>query len=587
MISEGQFVFMRAKINKIKNWQASIIIALLGFAVYFDGLKNPFMGDDLPQIVNNPVVHSLSHIRLLFESGTFYNGGGIAPLTGTFYRPLETTVFSLIYTMFGAHPFYFHLFQLLLCIGGTIILYLVFRYSFKPLLSLFLSLIFLVHPINSQMIFNIANTQDDLFFFFGILAIWLLLRFKSVRSLVLVAVCLLLSLLSKETGALFVAVALVYLFWWDRKRLYAFIGIMALPIVLYVALRVNAIGLLPKSRIAPIDNLSLMGRMFTAPAIGLFFITNLIFPQKIPYGYYWVYPHFSVQHVLVPLIVDLAAIALVVYGAVNIHKRFDKAMFYTYLFFAIWTALGIFLTLQIIPLDMTATDFWYYFPIAGVLGMLGVVLTVYPIRIPTRWLMAIGIFLIVILGLHTAMSGRNYQSENIFSKYEIQASPDDYTALTNIAYVSYSQGKYREASDDAQRSADIYPTADAYDYLGLALDAQSKYAGAEQAFTDGLKYGDFISLYDNLGAMIVAFGGSEATDQNFLLNSLKQFPQDSNLWTDLAIFEVEHGSNANAKIAMTQAAKYGQVNQTIYEGIMDNKPGIVRLPGLGKSIEFR
>lgn len=209
---------MLEKIERLKNWQASLIIAILGFVVYFDGLKNQFQGDDTSQIVNNIPVHSITHIRIFFEGGTFYNGGGLTSLTGVYFRPLMTTVYSSIYTIFGAQPFYFHLVQLLLCIGSTIILFLFFRFSFKPLLALFLALFFLVHPIDSQVVYAIPSMQDALYFFFGILALCLLIKFKSTRSMLLAALCLFLSLLAKETGILFVVMALVYLFWWDRKK---------------------------------------------------------------------------------------------------------------------------------------------------------------------------------------------------------------------------------------------------------------------------------------------------------------------------------------------------------------------------------
>ena len=158
---------MLAKINKLKNWQVALIFLVLGFAVFFSGLMNSFQGDDLPQIVDNPVVHSISHIEIFFEGSTFYNGGGIAPLSGVYYRPLMTTAFSVIYTIFGAHPFYFHLFQLFLGIGSVFLLYLVFCYFISPTLSLVLSLIFLVHPLNSQVVFAIPWMQDTLFSFLG------------------------------------------------------------------------------------------------------------------------------------------------------------------------------------------------------------------------------------------------------------------------------------------------------------------------------------------------------------------------------------------------------------------------------------
>ncbi len=243
--------------------------------------------------------------------------------------------------------------------------------------------------------------QDALFFFFGILGMYILLRFKSTRSLLLVAIGILFSLLAKETGLLFLLMALLYLYRWDRSRLLKFVSIMAVPLVLYLILRVHAIGLFRHPTIAPIDNLSIIERVFTAPSIVLFFITKLIFPWKLASAYYWVYRSFSITHFLIPLLFDLAVAAVIVYVAILLKSRATKSQFYTYIFFAMWAALGLLTTIQVVALDMTASQTWFYFSMAGVLGMIGIVITVYPIRIRQVWLLIIAIILLGSLGTRT------------------------------------------------------------------------------------------------------------------------------------------------------------------------------------------
>jgi hypothetical protein len=76
--------------------RACWIIVGAGIVVFWSGLTSPFLGDDFDQIVDNIPVHSLANIRLFFEGGTFYNGHGLAPLSGAYYRPLMTAVFSLL-----------------------------------------------------------------------------------------------------------------------------------------------------------------------------------------------------------------------------------------------------------------------------------------------------------------------------------------------------------------------------------------------------------------------------------------------------------------------------------------------------------
>jgi tetratricopeptide (TPR) repeat protein len=567
---------MLAKLNKITSRQAAFIIAILGFAVFFTGLHNPFMGDDSIQIVNNVPVHSITNMRLFFEGGTFYNGHGLAPLGGVYYRPLMTTVFSLLYTLFGAHPIAFHLFQLLLCIGSAIILYLFFRFSFKPALALLLSLVFLLHPIDSQVVFAIPQMQDALFFFFGILALWLLLRFSSVKSLSLVAVCLLLSLLSKETGILFVAMSLLYLFWWDRKRFYPFIGIITLPVVLWLVLKINAVGLDAHSINAPIDSLNLWGRLLTAPSIMLFFIAKFLFPVKLASGYYWVHSTFTFRNFLLPLAIDLAVVALIVYLAFVIRKRAPRAQHFTFLFFATWSALGLLAHLQIIPLDMTASETWFYLSMAGVLGMIGVAITTLgpSIRLNRRLVFALMMALIVLFGVRTAIRGTDWSSQYSLAKHDIAASREDYVAEKDIAIYYFDNGYFSQAKVHATRSVDIFPNAINYNTLGQSLAVLGDSSGAAKAFTAGMKYQDLIQLYENMAALTAGYGNPSA-NKEFLLKAVNNFPRDANIWLYLAVLDYRNNDIADAKTAISQAYEYGQSSNTIliiYNRIMNNQP---------------
>ena len=571
---------MLEKINKLKSWQSALIITLIGIAVYFDGLKNQFIGDDQSQIVNNPPVHSISHIVLFFEGGTFYIGKGIAPLYGVYFRPLMTTVFSLIYTIFGAQPFYYHLFQLILCIGSTIILYLFFRFSFKPALSLFLSLIFLVHPINSEVVFAIPCMQDALFFFFGILALYLLLRFKSTKSLLLVAVCLFFSLLAKETGLLFLIMAIIYLYWWERRRLLKFISIMAIPLVLYLILRVNAIGLFRHPTIAPIDNLDLKERLFTSPSIVLFFITKLLFPWKLASAYYWVYQRFSFGHFLIPLFIDLAAFSVVIYVGILIKTKATKAHFYTYIFFALWTAVGLLTTLQVIALDMTASQTWFYFSMAGVLGMMGTVFTVFPIRIRQVWLLIVGIILVGSLGTRTIIWGFDWKNADTLASHDITVSTDDYNAYDTLATEQLNQGNFNKAHEYIDKSISIYPTFNNYATLGGILANQRQYSEAVSIYDKGLQYGSDMLIYNSLGELTLVYGGYSSGLQYFG-STLQLFPQDSILWTYLAVFEARYGNTQASKAAISKAAMYGQVSTELYDNIINGQPFSLDLPGLG------
>lgn len=571
---------MVEKINRLKNWQAALLIALMGFAVYSIGLANSFEGDDFGQIINNTAVHSIMNIGKFFESGT-YAGNGVNSLSGTYYRPLMTTVFSIIYTVFGPHPFYFHLFQLLVCIGSAIILYLFFRYSFKPPLALFLSLVFLTHPIDSQTVYAIPSMQDALFFFFGILGVYLLVRYRSIRSLVCVALCLFLSLLAKESAMLFVIMSLIYLFWWNRKRFLTFLGIVLVPVGLWLLLRIHAVGVFSNPAGGPIDRLGLAGRLFTSPSIMLFYITKFVYPWKLASTYYWTYPTYSTSHFLFPLLIDLTVVVLIIYVASIIRKKAPKSMLYTYLFFAIWGAIGLGLLLQIVPLDMTACETWFYFPMVGFIGMIGVVFAVFPIRIQSHWLVILAIVFLTLFGTRTLIRGLDWRSQYELAKTDIANSQDNSRAYSIIVYTLMQEGNYSGAKPYQTEALRIYPSYGGYVNYATILSQTGDYAGAVNAYKKSIPYGtrsSNLATYDTLGYYTL-LTGSVASNKAYLVHELHIYPKNSLLWMYLAFLEEKDNDNTDAKIAISNAKQYGKVPQYIYDHIIKNQPFVLDLSG--------
>ena len=545
---------------------------MVGFAVYASGLTNPFIEDDLNQIVNNVPVHSIANILLFFQSGTFFNGQLNALTQGGFFRPLMTTAFAGLYTAFAANPFYFHLFQMVLIIGTTLLIYLFLRYSFKPLMALVLALIFLVHPMNSQDVYYIAATGDLLYLFFGMLALWLLIRFTSLRSMVAATACLFCSLLSKESGVLFVVMALLYLFWFDRERLRKFIIILVPAIVIYLALRFHAVGLWDRISLAPIDNLNLGQRLMTAPSIMSFYIVKFLFPGSLAMQYYWIYPQFSLLHVALPLIIDIAVIALCVLGARRLRGIASRGQYLSYLFFGTWAAAGVLPCLQIVSLDMTACETWFSFSMIGVLGMIGILLVAYQDRFQWSWLSVLSLAIICTLGARTAVRGLDWHDQLSFSYKEIAASPGDYSAYNDIAYGLIQQNQYAQAASYSRESIAIYPSPDSYNNLGYSLAHLGQFAAAADAYDDGIRYGDDYRLYGGRGWLTLVYG-SYASNLQFLEGAIQKFPQDPALLMYYAILEENHGDNTVAKDAITKAVNYGpgQIPESLYDDIISNQ----------------
>jgi protein O-mannosyl-transferase len=551
---------------------AAVVIFVAGLLTYATGLGGAFIGDDSSQIVANVPVHSISNLVQFFKGGTFYTPGTSALLTGNFYRPLMTTTFALIYMLFGLNTFAFHIVQILLFATGSFFVFLVFRYFFSPALSLVLSLVFLVHPINSQNVFAIASMQEPLFFLFGMMAIWTLLRFqdKDDRYLVLTAACLFISILAKESGILFVIVALIYTFVTNKRRFKLLLVLSGIVFGVYMLMRIPAIGLVHTPRLAPIDSLGLWQRLLNDPSIILFYIVKFIFPLELAHGYYWAYSAISFGNFYIPLLLDTGVVVLGVLGGLRLRRQGSR-YFVLYIFFAAWLTIGLLLHLQIIPLDFTASETWFIFPLVGLLGMIGASLD------STRWKInrSIGVtFVVLVLGLlafRTGLRGLSWRDGYTLASQDVLVSKEDYTSEYTIAAHYQSQNEYAESKPHAKRSIAFFPSGNGYNYLGVALAAEGDMTSARNAFRAGLKLEGYAYLYENFSLTYVRDPHANIQEgAAFTRAALQRLPQDSKLWIDLAWLEKAGGDKEAAIHDINQAEKYGLVTSGEHDYIVND-----------------
>ena len=559
--------------SKLNFLTASVIIAILGIVVFSVSLSNPFIGDDQGQIVDNQFVHSVSHITTLFQSSTFYDAVDHPELTGHYYRPLMMVIYSALYTLFGPNPAAFHLLQLILHIANAILLFLVFRYFFRPALALGLAVIFLIHPINSQAVFAIATLQEPLYFFFGILAFWSLLRFqfRSSKFLILTTICLLLSLLSKESGVLFVAISALYLFFFDKKRLYPFIGLMGLFMAAYIALKIHAVGFATNPHNAQIDELNIWGRLATVPAIITFYVIAFVFPIHLAHAYFWVYPHISFLHFYLPMTAITLILCGLVYLAIILRRKGFVRQYALFSFFGAWLVTGLLIHLQLIPLDFTASETWFYFPIVGALGMIGALADAFPVTLPRSWVISCSVLVFSLLIARTMTRAPNWSSNADLAYHDITVSKEDYSSEFIIASDLFARRQFNGAKAHAIRSIELYPNALSYNILGQVSASRGNFAQAKQAFLDGLKYQDRYGFYANLAALTVYYGNPN-DGRAFIKSAIKKFPQKGKLWLCLALLEYKNHNTSDAKSAIQQAYNYDPGNKYYFDIITNDQP---------------
>ena len=553
---------------------AALILSFVGVAVYASGLWNPFMGDDNDQIVNNPAVHSLSHIGNFFIGGTF-TGSGTSQLAGVYFRPLMTTSYALMYTLFGLRPMAFHLFQLALFILGSFLVFLVMQEFIRPVWALVVALVYLVHPLDSQAAFSIPNLQEPLYFVFGMTALWLVMRPRSIWALVGSGICLLLSLLSKETGIVFAGIILAYVWLFERKRLLPFIGIAAVTTGIYLVLKIHAVGFAHNAHVAPIDNANLAIRLINIPAIIWHYLGQFLLPINLASSYFWVFPAVSLVHFWLPLLGLFGLATLTILGDRKIRKNLRPKALLTYRFFVIWTILGLLPHLQFIPLDMTASDTWFNVSMVGILGSLGLLLGEYLITNKRVWLQVFPITAVIaLLALRTAIRGHDWGGNAKMALADLKATPNNFIAEYQLANYFEDKGDYPSAEVFAQQSIKTFPTGTNWDVLGKTYMDEGRYAEAKTAYDTGIKHQAITSLYQDSAALTIVFG-QPTRNLPYLQKLAKAFPANATIWTALAVAQYRTNHWNDAKTAIAKAHRLSPSNASvtkIYSEILQSQP---------------
>lgn len=555
--------------NPLSDSKAILIISIIGILVFSLGLFNGFVGDDNAQIVNNLAIHSVNNILNFFTgAGTFYGGDG--QTIGIYFRPVTVSVYSIIYSIFGPNPFGFHLIKLFLYIANASILYLVFKRFFSSHISLFLSLAFLLHPINSETAYYISAIQDNLFFFFGIIGLWLVINHKSEKYIYLSSLFFFLSLLSKETGILFVFSALVYAILFERKIFTKLFWSSASAVVLFALLRISAVSFLAKPLNAPIAQLTFMERIANIPSVIFIYIKNFFFPLNLSSSYQWAYTDFNFGNFLLPLAFILIIIILILIFGIYLYRKKQTNLFKIYILFASILASGLLIHSQIVPLDFTASERWAYVPMVGAFGLFGILITIWSKNKKAKnYLLFISIVILILFASRTFIRGFDWKDNITLATNDIKVTKDSYDLEMRIGVWYLEKGNLKEAQKHMERSVELYPYITNLNNLGVIYTRLGELEKAKNSLLRALSIADYYVTYDNLGSLAVVHGDPEENTE-FIKNALRKYPNDYKLWLDLAIIEYKLGMKEEAKIHVANSYALDRSNLTLglYDLIM-------------------
>ncbi len=228
----------------------AVLLFCFTFAVFGNAVFNGYALDDEFYTAgsNKLTQKGIKGIPEIFKSRTFYNNDG----SGYSYRPIAVSSFALEIQFFGEKPRVSHFINVLLYAFTIVLLFGLLRKWFKAQgdwFAFFVALLFLVHPIHTEVVDNIKCRDELLSFFFGILMlrfIWLHIETGAKWTWFAIPLSFVLAGLSKTSVAPILALAPVAVWYFTDKKWWGGIK-YALPVVAaIVILKIGVMARLPE-----------------------------------------------------------------------------------------------------------------------------------------------------------------------------------------------------------------------------------------------------------------------------------------------------------------------------------------------------
>jgi len=484
--------------------RVALLFLAIGFAVYGWSLGNHFLLDDESQVLQNELIHSPSNWQVFFLGSTMHQEG--AALGGIYYKPIMSMCYSLLWWLDPGNSVPYHIFQLCLMIANALLVWGLLKRHMSELAALLMAILFLVHPINTEVVAYIADLQDVLYTFFGLLALNYLAdteRFTWARRLGF-ALLLLGSVLSKESGVLYFVLACVYAGVFKRELWRSVVSIAVLGLVFYFWLRIDVAHLTALTYSQNrIGRASLDVRLLTAPLVLWSYLWKFIFPRDITATQDWVITDASLMDFWLPLAGCVIVLALSVWYAVRYWRKMSHSL--KFAFFVFWVFMGMGFHSHIaVSLDGTVADRWFYFSSIGLVAMLGVLLDRLALTKYPRTATAVCLAVIVALGARSTLRSFDWHDNYTLCLHDLQIFPDSYDMHNNLGVELFRKGNVADAKKEFERSVELAPGWDInWNNLGAAYNALGDPKEAEKAYLTSMQHGTYYMAYENYASVLI------------------------------------------------------------------------------------
>lgn len=486
------------------------------FSVYGWYANNPFVMDDVLQVQENHHIHSLENIPSFFSSSTM-GGSGAREMSGIYYKPLMTTYYALMWNLGNgegeANAWLFRAPMFALQATNAFLIFLISLEFLQAPWAFTIGMLYQLHPVNGEMILYIADVQDVLYMFFGLLSLVAIVRFRDRSSYTLAAATFLAltgSVLSKETGVLFIPISLLWAWTVNRKALKPLLFSSITVALGYCAIR-SAIGLVhTRSPSLLLHQISMLDRLAMVPLVMAHYIEILLIPIRISLGTDFVLEQLTFTNFVLPLIITLLFLYVLVFWArpkgikAGLQKQFDFFLGVLFLWFCLHGQ-------ALVPLDAVYTDRWL--PLAS-WACLTLAFLTYAAFIgkseaahPTR---GVALFLGVLVCAYTLrdlVRAEDWTSPMKLYSREAKIHPWDAVMVNNVGVELFNSGNWQEAEPYFAKATELNPIWNvAWNNRGACAERHREFEQALAYYKKSYSLGEYALAYENYAKLLCSLG---------------------------------------------------------------------------------
>jgi len=532
-----------------KRWVHIGLIILLTLGVYANSLKNDFLYDDHYLILKNDFIKNWKNLPKIFTEQYFVLAQKAS------YRPVHTLSLFIDYSLWKLNVSGWRLTNILLHILNAILIYFLISFTFShsltsslphSLTALITTLLFALHPVQSENINCVSFREDPFSFFFFLLSF--LLYLKATQSpnyqitellnhpvtqspshpILYFASCIsfILALFSKEMVLSLPLILLLYdfcfsepnsLFRYYKRYLPYFIIAILYFLITYFLLRpssgvIMGIDFSQEKRFL-FDRTHLLS-FLALPRIIIYYLKLLFFPVKLlaDYANYLEQPSFFQPKIALSFVF----LMIILIAGIKTYKHSKKIFFCIFYFFITLLPVS-----SIIPFGGLMAERYLYFPSLGFCMLFAITVTKIYNSYPSlrTGVILFSIFSLSLYSVRTIIRNRDWKDEITLWSAMIRDFPGAQrarltlkTLLTErgISYVEKRQ--YKEAIDDFKRVLEIAPNeAEGWANLGTVYYEKGEYEQAINSYKTALKINSGFDpiIYKGIGKAYMAKGQYE------------------------------------------------------------------------------